>query len=128
MQIDETKLYHFRFPFMNGMELGFPVPAQSREEAAQCLKNWFEEAQKELALLFPQVSPAMMSAEIPQSFNAMQIGLLEDLSAKAGRRPSEVLAEFVLEKTGLELTLENFKKIVPILEGNKPPEHGKKKS
>lgn len=131
MQITESKIFQFRFPFMNGLELGFPVAAPSQHEAAQALKHWFEEAQKELAIMFPQVAPTGQNTPqeaVSASFNQMQMGLLEDLSAKLGRKPSEVLSEFIQERTGLELTLENFKLIVPILEGNKPPEHGKKKA
>lgn len=131
MRVDESKIFQFRFPFMNGLELGFPVAANNQHEAAQALKHWFEEAQKELAIMFPQVTPIGQNTPqdaIPDQFNQLQMGLLEDLSAKLGRKPSEVLSEFVKERTGLELTLENFKLIVPILEGNKPPEHGKKKA
>lgn len=129
MRIDESKIFQFRFPFMNGLELGFPVAAPNQHEAAQALKHWFEEAQKELAIMFPQVAPTGQNAPLEATqFNQLQMGLLEELSSKLGRKPSDILADFIREKTGLEMTLENFKLIVPILEGNKPPEHGKKKA
>jgi len=125
MRIDQSTVFQFRFPFMNGLELGFPVAAPNQHEAAQALKHWFEEAQKELAIMFPQVSPE--AEQIPPAFNQLQMGLLEDLSSKLGRK-GEPLADFVREKTGYDLTIDNFKLIVPVLEGTKPPHDAKKKA
>lgn len=119
MQIVESKIYSFRCPFVAGMEMTFSVPANSQQEAADILKDWFEKAQKELALLFPKVAP--MPAEMqPDTLNALQIGLISDLiTSLPGYEKIQgfiPLQKAVKELTDIELTLENFKVVVPILE------------
>lgn len=119
MHISETKVYSFRCPFVGGMELTFSVPANSQQEAADILKDWFEKAQKELALLFPKI--ALMPQEMqPDTLNALQIGLISDLiTSLPGYEKVQgfiPMQNAVKELIDLDLTLENFKVIVPALE------------
>lgn len=129
MKIDETRVFNFRMPFVGGLELGFPVMASSQQEAASTLKEWFGKAQMELALMFPEVQA---TEALPVTLNALQVGLIDDL-ASACNLDNKNLPKSIKDATGLELTLENFKLIVPKLEQLRDtgkvtfPENGKKK-
>lgn len=128
MKIEENKTYKFVFPFMGEGFITINVPADSQQDAAVFLKEWMNRVQIELSMAFPEVSQAKAT---PSEFNQMQIGLLDDLAKACGIKENQALAAFVEEKTGYPMTLENFKLIIPILEGirdgNIPP-NGKKKA
>lgn len=137
MEIKQTSVYTFNCPFQNGQIMQFSIAAPSQAEAAQVFKDWLSQAQKELALLFPVVSSNQ--PEPPSdTLNALQIGLISDLiTSMPGYEKVQgfiPLQKAVLELTKTELTLENFKVIVPILEKLKQApqviigEHGKKKA
>lgn len=125
MKIESIANHVFHLPFQAGL-VSINVQAPSQEEAAQIIKDWMQEAQKELALLFPQVAPM---TPVPTEFNALQISLLEDLSKACGYEGNIDLPSFIKQATGFEMTLENVKKIIPALEtlrdGGQP--NGKKK-
>lgn len=132
MRVEETKAYTFHLPFMTGM-VSLSVVAESQVEAARLLKEWFAKAQLELSMMFPQVAPAEATpVPAPDGLNKLQTGLIEDL-AKACNLDLTHLPESILEATKLELTVKNFKKIVPILEGLRDtgkvifPDNGKEK-
>ena len=97
----------------------FSIAAPSQAEAAQIFKEWLAQAQKELALLFPIVAPNQPESQ-QDTLNALQIGLISDLiTSMPGYEKTQgfiPLSKAVLELTKTELTLENFKVIVPILE------------
>lgn len=92
----------------------FNVAAVTQQDAAVLLKTWMNQAQLELAMAFPEVSP---DKSVASDFNQMQIGLLDDLAKSCGKKDNEALAAFVEKKTKLPMTVANFKKIIPMLEG-----------
>lgn len=98
----------------------FSIAAPSQAEAAQIFKEWLAQAQKELALLFPIVAQDKPAEPQSDTLNALQIGLISDLiTSMPGYEKTQgfiPLSKAVLELTKTELTLENFKVIVPILE------------
>lgn len=112
MTIETNALHTFHLPFQSGL-VSINVAAPTQAEAAQVIKDWMNEAQKELALLFPKVAPL---PDMPTEMNALQIGLLEDLAKSCGYDGTVSLSTFIGETAGLEMTLENFKKIIPVLE------------
>lgn len=123
MKIEEQKVYTFHLPFQTGM-VSINVVAETREHAAQIVKDWLEQGQKELALLFPRVSvPVNAIEEAPVTLNALQIGLISDMVNQIpgydGTLDMPTLTKAVKKLTKLELTLENFKEIIPLLEKQK---------
>lgn len=113
MQVQETRVFSFVCPYIDGSLKTFQVAAESQQESASLLKEWLSKAQLELSMLFPQVAPEKDVSE----FNQMQIGLLDDLAKSCGMKDNEALATFIEKKTKLPMTVANFKKIVPMLEG-----------
>lgn len=114
MEISSTSIHKFVFPFMGEGMVTFNVAAVTQQDAAVLLKTWMNQAQLELAMAFPEVSPDTVK---PNEFNQMQIGLLDDLAKSCGKKENEALTAFVEKKTKLPMTVANFKKIVPMLEG-----------
>lgn len=110
---------------MNNDFATFNVPAMTQHDAAVMLKAWMNHAQIELATEFPEVAEAPNMEGLSQ----IQVMLVEDLLKAIGPAYVENPLASVRELTGMELTLENFKKIVPALEAlkNNPPQHGKGK-
>jgi len=126
MEIHESKIYRFVFPFMGDGIINLNVAANTQHDAAVFLKEWMSRTQLELAMQFPEVSPTNVT---PTTFNAMQLGLLEDL-AKACNLDVANFPQAIKKATGLDMTLENFKEIVPALEALRDgkTDYGKKKS
>lgn len=121
MNIKHQKVFTFEFPFAQGV-VALSVPADTESEAADFLKKWMNNVQMELALQFPEVSPAqanmaaVASPELmPVELNKLQVSLLEDL-VKACNLDVDNLAKSIKKATGLALTVNNFKAIVPALE------------
>lgn len=118
MNIKHQKVFTFEFPFAQGV-VALSVPADTEAEAADFLKKWMNNVQMELALQFPEVTPtSAASTDLPQlpiEFNKLQMSLLEDL-AKACNLDVDNLAKSIKKATGLALTVNNFKAIVPALE------------
>lgn len=122
MEIHESKIFKFVFPFMGESNVIFNIYANTQQDAAVMLKVWMNKAQTELAMQFPEVQP-MQQASIPVEFNSMQIMLLDDLVKAIDSNESRPLNVAVKELTGLEMTLDNVKLIIPKLEALKdnPP-------
>lgn len=118
MRIEQTTVWTFHLPFQTGM-VSINVSAPTQQDAAQIVKDWLEQGQKELALLFPKVAP-IQSDEAPATLNAIQIGLLSEMinaiPGYEGTLDMPTLTKAVKKLTKLELTLENFKEILPLLE------------
>lgn len=116
MNIKSTTVFTFDLPFLQGV-VGLSVSAASQEEAAQMIKDWMEGVQKELALTFPKVAPVDAS---PTELNALQLGLISDMVANIpgyeGVLDMPSLLKAVKKLTKLDLTLQNFKDIIPLLE------------
>lgn len=131
MELHETKVFSFVCPYLDGSIKSFQVAGDTQQEAAAKFKEWLAKAQLELSMLFPQVAPETPQQPTPSEFNKMQISLLEDLAKACGWSDDMHLPTFVLDTTGLEMTVNNFKAIVPIFEalrdGNTPT-NGKKKA
>lgn len=90
----------------------FEVEAESKEEAIKQLVaelNQTEAPNNEVAAPMP-VSP--------EGFNGMQIMLLEDLVRAIDPAAVDLKAK-IKELTELDMTVKNFKKIVPLLESIK---------
>lgn len=113
MQIRRIEMFSFDMPFMQG-NIVLNVPAESEPAAAKIVKDWMAKTQLELALQFPETSPAPTDPASP-TFNALQLGLIEDL-AKACNLDTTNLAKSIKKATGITMTLDNFKTIVPALE------------
>lgn len=130
MRIEESKQYRFVFPFMGDGFITLNVVANTPRDAAIFLKEWMSRAQLELAMEFPETSPQeTTTATTTVDFNVLQIGLLEDL-AKACNLDFVDLKKSIKDATGFEMTIENFKEIVPALEAIRdgaPPKNAKKK-
>lgn len=102
---------------MNEGFMTFNVAANNQQDAAVMLKAWMENVQIELSTAFPEVQqPAINS--LPGGLNVMQLMFLEDL-IRAIDPLSENISAKVKELTDLDMTAENFKLIVPILEAIK---------
>lgn len=120
MKIEESRVFTFHLPFQSGM-VSINVVADSQPQAAQIVKDWLEQGQKELALLFPQVVPFLpVDNEAPVTLNALQVGLISDMvnaiPGYEGTLDMPTLTKAVKKLTKLDLTLENFKEILPLLE------------
>lgn len=120
MRIEEQKSFTFHLPFLSGL-VSLNVAASTQTEAAQILKEWMNQTQKELALLFPAVAPQGPTDTPPATeLNALQLGLISDLvtsiSGYEKVKDIEGLSAAVGVLTDYRLTLENFKLIVPVLE------------
>lgn len=120
MNIRRTEVWTFDLPFLQGT-VALSVPAPSQEEAAQLIKDWMAQVQKELALAFPKVAPP--TDPIPTELNALQIGLIGDMVSKIpgyeGVMDVPALMKAVKKITKLELNVVNFKEIIPLLDRQK---------
>lgn len=56
MRIEENKIFEFKFPYY-GNEISIPIRAQSRELAAEELKNHITSWMMDLAMEFPKTAP-----------------------------------------------------------------------
>lgn len=107
-------MFSFDMPFMGG-NIMLNVSAESEPHAAKIVKDWMAKTQLELALQFPETSPSTDPQPLPTEFNKMQIGLLEDLAKACGLDITN-LPKSIKKATKLDMTLDNFKAIVPMLE------------
>lgn len=112
MNIKRTEVYSFDFPFLQG-NVVLSIPAESDKEAVKILKEWLSRVQVELSMSFPETAPT--DPLPPTEFNKLQLSLLEDL-VKACNLDTENMAKSIKKVTGLALTINNFKAIVPALE------------
>lgn len=121
LNIRKTEVWTFEVPFQQGT-VALSVSATSQEQAAQVIKDWMQGVQQELALEFPKIAPPTAVAT-PTTLNALQIGLISDMvnaiPGYDGTLDMPTLTKAVKKLTKLELTLENFKDILPLLEKQK---------
>lgn len=134
MQIDESRMFVFRFPY-ESTELAIPVRANSREEAGEKLQKVLSGIQTDLAMEFPKVHPTIASIVSSPSLNGEMPALVQELKIETLMKDMGFTGITDIEKattikkwTGLDYMPNNFNAILAALEHlkNPPPADEKK--
>ena len=131
MQIDEQRVYVFKFPYQNS-DFTIPVKAETKQEAVDILQKWLSGVQTDLAIEFPKITPnttldtdgkpvnignppMFVGSSIPPEVLELRLDtLLADMGG--GQLKGKAKDETIKLWTGYDLIPENYTHIITELE------------